>query len=1335
MIHIAKSLAAKAVLLLLVLIILIAFVIGSLRLLTPAASYFRGELERWVSQQVQRPVRIGGLSAHWRGLGPEIVLDSVEIDAGGTSHTVLRLKEIRLGMAILESLRDLEIKTRQIAISQINLRVARYADGSFTVGGLGETSGSGGGGSGLFAMPSFIRLEKSTITYEDQLTGARPVVFRNVDAVLHNDGERHQLEAELTFADGDLELRADVQRDVSRSGGWKAELYLKGRDIALTEFPRLVTRDYSIPSGRLGMEIWGHWEDGHFDRIEGRGDVAQLLLLHEAADSAPGLHIDRSGGNFLWTAKPGGWQLDVRNFEFVRNGSAWPESGLSISTHYSENELVQLLAGVNFARAGDLAAFAGFFSVRRPELAEALEKTAAQGELRDLRFEFERKESESLWSLQGRFDALATQPWKKIPGVKDLDADFWLSGDKGDLLLDGQSTVLHFPGLFRDPLELKLLQGHISWKKQAEGGWQLESPDILAVTNDIRTNTRLFLDIPAQDEQPVFMDLQTDFSDGLAINAHRYYPVGIMPDAVVSWLDRGIVDGLVTSGSALVRGPLNDFPFHKTQNGRFEVLFNTDNMTIDYSPGWPRLTNVAAEVRFLQNGFDIQLHRGMIFDSRLNQVQGQITDFSNSPFELKGSVQGALQNNLRLLRESPLAAEFEDFAGQMSAEGEALTLIDLKIPIRPGQQFSLDGNIDFGGSSLNLKEWQLPLTDIQGKLNFSERDIEAGGIKAKALGSSVTIGIKTLSKPRLVTRITASTQVSSQQLARRFSGFDFRSFSGSSQWMLNMDIPHRSAEKAGAPSIQVSSDLRGLAVEMPAPLAKAANDSRRFTLSTEFPESGARSVYVEYGPLLDIALLLNPDSQRGQKINRGAIQLGGETASIPSQEGIEIGGRLKFLDLAAWAGLLQSATGKGNRVPLNRIELDVERLTAGELQLDNLRVALRREGEALNGELSSRQAEGNIQIPDDILRQPIRGRLKRLSLNYTPGPPGQPRAGGSASMDPARLPALDLEVEKSEINGKDYGTLQLISRHIPAGQELQTFSVKAGQLQLSASGSWTKVETGGQRSRLQLSMTTDSLGKLLDDLGYQKYIDRAPAEIDGQLDWQDSPGGFRPDILNGRISLQLGKGQFLNVDPGLGRVFGLLNITALQRRLSLDFSDLLNKGLAFDSVAGSFELDAGDAYTTDFQIKGPSAQVDISGRTGLASEDFDQLVTVTPHLSAALPVAGLIAGGPVGGAAMLLAQGLIGKEFDKASKRQYEVKGSWKDPALTLLTGKQMPADLKPEEKQIPDGSDTDATRQIDEEDSSANMPWLFELLKKQFTPTRGIDQEGTEAAAPGADP
>jgi len=1328
MIHIAKSLAAKLLLLLLALIVLGAFLIGSMRLLTPVASSFRGEVEQWAGQQLQLPLRIGGFSARWRGLGPEIVLKSVEIESPNATHPPLKLAEIRLSLAILESLRHLTIKTRQITLSGVDLLVRRHANGSFTISGLNNFAGDS---SRWFAIPSRVRLEKSNIAFDNQPGGGDLQMFRNVNAVLRNAGERHQLEAGLAYpGGGHLELKADIRGDVSSPGGWYADLYLKGRNIALSRLPRsTIELGYNILSGGLGFEIWGHWEDDHFSRMRGRSDVVQLLLRHEAAAAvaALDLRIERMGGNFLWTAEAEGWQLDVANIEFVRDGSAWPESAFSLSTRFDADRRVRLLAGTNFARAADLAAIAQVLLSQQPEIAAALRRTATQGELRDLRFEFEEKERDNLWSLQGRFESLSTQPWEEFPGVKNLDAAFWLNQDGGNLLLNEQSTVLYFPGLFRDPLDLKALKGQISWTRQQAGGWRLETPDILAVTNDIRTNTRLTIEIPAEHDKSVFMDLQTDFSDGLAINAHRYYPVGIMPDEVVAWLDRGIVDGVVTSGSALVRGPLNDFPFDKTRNGMFEVLFHSDNITIDYAPGWPRLTKVAAEVLFRHNGLDVLVDRGMIFDSLLNQTHGRIADFDDSTFELKGSVQGALQNNLRLLRESPLAGEFADYIEGMSAAGEAVTLIDLTIPIETDQAFNLDGKIDFAGSSLNLQEWQLPLTELRGNLNFTEKNIQARGLKARALGSTVTVGIETLSKPRQATRIIARAQVSSRQLARRFSEVDFEPVTGSSEWTLRLDIPHRAADATGAPLMQLSSGLRGVAVELPAPLGKRADETRTLSLSTAFPENGSRSIHMEYGPLLDLALVFEPDTRGDQEIIRGALQLGGEAARIPTQDGFEIGGNLETLDLTAWTDLLQSQTGKGTTLPLNRVALDVGRMSAGELDLDNLSLDFRREGEMLNGRFSSRQVEGEIQIPDNIPQQPVRARLKRLSLNYAPGQPDKPQRNASSSADPSRLPAIDLEVEKTEINGKDFGKLQLISRHTPTGQELQTFSLKGRQLQLSASGSWSRTDAGDQQSRLQLSMTSDSLGNLLDDLGYPKYISRAPAEFDSQLDWRDSPAGFRPDILNGQISLKLGKGQFLNVDPGIGRVFGLLNITALQRRLSLDFSDLLHKGLAFDSVEGSFELDSGDAYTTDFQITGPAAKVDISGRTGLAKEDFDQLVTVTPHLSAALPVAGLLAGGPIGGAAMLLAQGLIGKQFDKVSKRQYEVKGPWSDPLLTPVSVNQTVSDSQSLGESSRDEAAAALTPQVDDNAPSEKGSWLFETLKEQFTPTQRIYEESRE--------
>ncbi|MCP4289448.1 MAG: TIGR02099 family protein [Gammaproteobacteria bacterium] len=1332
MIHIAKSLARKLVLTLMLLVVLGAFLIGSMRLLTPAATFFRGELEQWASEQIQRPVRIGGLSARWWGLGPEIVLNSVEIDSPDTTHTTLRLTEIRIGLAILDSLRNLEIKTRLITFSRVKLLVQRHPNGTFTIGGLSDFGGGGGGhSSGLFAIPSRIRLEACDIAFKNQPAGSGPQLFRNVNAMLRNAGEQHQLDADLPLPGGGyLELKADIQGDVSRAGGWNADLYLKIQGAGLANLLQTHdTRGYTTPSGNLNLELWSHWEEGNFHRIQGRGDLAKLLLRREATmeDPAHDLEIERLGGDFLWETQPEGWQLDVRNIALTRNGSTWPESSLSISTRFDDDGRVQLLAGANFAHAGDLAAIARMFIPQKTDLAQSLEKIAPEGELHDLRFEFLEEEAQNRWSLQGRFDSLVTQPWKQIPGVQDLDASFWLSQDAGDLLLNSHSTVLHFPGLFRDPLELKTVQGQISWTQDENGGWRLESPDILAVTRDIRTNTRITLELPAQNEASAFMDLQTDFSDGLAINAHRYYPVGIMPEAVVSWLDRGIVDGRVTSGSALVRGPLRDFPFHKTQNGVFEVFFHTDNMTIDYSPGWPRLNDVAAEVRFLQNGFDVWVEKGTIFDSQLQATHGRITDFENAPFELKGSVAGALQNNLRLLRESPLAEDFAGMTEGMRARGDAVTLIDLTIPIQSGQRFDLDGKIDFTGNRLELQEWQLPLNNIRGELNFTHRKIQARGLKAKALGSNILVDIAQLGKPHKATRITAKAKISSHQIARRFPGFDFTPVTGNANWAMQLDIPQHLAGVDKPPSMRVSSNLRGVSVELPAPFGKTAGQARNLSLSIAFPANGKRPFYLEYGSLLDLALAFEPDKQGGQRVDRGALQVGGERAKIPDRKGMEIGGRLKNLDLGKWTGLLQSQSSNDYSLPLNRLKLKLKRVTAGDYGLDDVDIDFLREREDLSGKLSSRQAEGKIHIPHNTLEKPVRIQLDRLNLNYSPVQTNKRKR--SQTTDPTRLPALELEAKKTKVNGKDYGSLQLISRRIPTGLKLQTLSLKARQLQLSATGNWTKEGNSSHNSRLQLSLNTDSLGDLLKDLGYQHYIDRAPAELESQLHWKDAPDGFSPAILNGQISLQIGKGQFLNVNPGIGRVVGLLNIAALQRRLSLDFSDLLNKGLAFDSVEGNFELDNGNAYTNDFQIKGPSAQVDISGRTGLENEDFDQFVTVTPHLSAALPVAGLLAGGPIGGAAMLIAQGLIGKKFDKASKRQYEIKGSWLDPTVTPLS------DNAAKDGAIPNAAGTQLDPPVvDEVTPQIETTGFFEKLKKQFTPTRQIHQEDRQGTAPETD-
>src|SRR5690606_24788631 len=106
-----------------------------------------------------------------------------------------------------------------------------------------------------------------------------------------------------------------------------------------------------------------------------------------------------------------------------------------------------------------------------------------------------------------------------------------------------------------------------------------------------------------------------------------------------------------------------------------------------------------------------------------------------------------------------------------------------------------------------------------------------------------------------------------------------------------------------------------------------------------------------------------------------------------------------------------------------------------------------------------------------------------------------------------------------------------------------------------------------------------------------------------QVGWPGSPGAFSLDALDGWLEVSVGKGRIPEVDPGgVGRVFGLLSLSEIPRRLALDFSDFFGSGLAFNRIEGRFVFDDGQAITDDLLIDGPAAEIHIRGRTGLKAQ-------------------------------------------------------------------------------------------------------------------------------------
>ncbi|MCZ6882128.1 MAG: hypothetical protein O7F15_03860, partial [Gammaproteobacteria bacterium] len=222
---------------------------------------------------------------------------------------------------------------------------------------------------------------------------------------------------------------------------------------------------------------------------------------------------------------------------------------------------------------------------------------------------------------------------------------------------------------------------------------------------------------------------------------------------------------------------------------------------------------------------------------------------------------------------------------------------------------------------------------------------------------------------------------------------------------------------------------------------------------------------------------------------------------------------------------------------------------------------------------------------------------------------------------------------------------------------------------LSSGATWQyTTDTKQHRSAVNISITGQELGQTMAALGLGDALLNGEVNLDGQVRWSGELLHLDWESLVGDARLELTKGVLKNVDPGSGRIVGLMSLSALPRRLSLDFKDVLLEGMDFDKITGTYTIEGENLYTSNTSMKGPSAKVRISGRTGLLARDYDQKLIIIPRIRSTLPVVGALAVGTTVGWGLLLLQNLFKDVIDKSVEVEYRVTGTWDDPRLDLVT-------------------------------------------------------------------
>jgi uncharacterized protein YhdP len=618
-----------------------------------------------------------------------------------------------------------------------------------------------------------------------------------------------------------------------------------------------------------------------------------------------------------------------------------------------------------------------------------------------------------------------------------------------------------------------------------------------------------------------------------------------------------------------------------------------------------------------------------------------------------------------------MGPRFEGLVHQLNARGQASLALKLDIPL-DDRKTRVSGVVDLTDNTLKVGVLRSDLDGVSGRIRFDRKGLRDGTLEANYLGRQITAKIDGTREKRDRTLLTIDGTTDLNGLVQHLYDLGaldnpdpqrlplLSRLSGTTHWQVLLDIAHQEPLAGDGIALTVRSSLEGMALRLPAPLGKAASQRRQLEVHTRLTESGPRLFRVRYGT--DMAALLERDAaaQREFRLRRGEIRFGGEP-TLPAEEGMRIAGDLQRLSVDDWVALIAEAasTSRGTERPLDRVQgVDVRarRLVALGAGFDNVRVRVTREAEgSLRIAALGESVDGTIHVPIPVGSKPIDARFKTLLVSPQSGV-DVGRSEKRKLMDPSTLPEARIVAERLAYGDVELGLAKLNMRPSTNGVELTELFTLNENFELRGSGSWT--DSGkSNRSQFDLRIHSTDFGNLSQLLGYgDSGAEGGVSDVSLQANWQGTPFDFGLDRVEGVLHFRATEGRLRDIKRGAtGRVFGLFNVAVLPRRLLyLDFNDLFEEGIRYELIEGSFRLDDGNAYSDNISMHTQSARIDLSGRVGLVAEDYDQTMTVTPKLSASLPLAPL-----------WLAEKLLNRKLiDSAFAYRYIITGGWDDPKV-----------------------------------------------------------------------
>ena len=1310
--------------------------------IVPRIEDFRPRLENLASQTLGVPVQMGQLVALSTGWMPTFEIHNLALlDAEG--RRALTLPKITFAISV-RSVLDLGVE--QLVIDSPTLDIRRTAQGEWRIAGLSlKNDGAidSAAADWIFSQKEIV-IQAGTVVWNDDYKAAGREVpaleLSDVSWVLRNSAWHHQWRLDATPPTGwgdRFVLMGDMRRSLlsthpGRFKDWSGQVHVQFPDVDLAELGPYLPWEVNATQGKGALRMWADLQTGNLKQA-----TADVVLENAKAKLSPELQaltFKNIAGRLAVKSVPNGFDISTEGLRFdTEDGLHWPGGNVNVTYTETESSLaaqgrfqgdkLDLLALRNIALqlplpqntrdvlqahkvTGTVNALHLEWSTQKTAEGTSYKVNTANGNIEKLNFE-------------GGQAGSSTETW---PGIENANVIFEMNADGGQIKANIEQGALSVNRIFEEPrISLDKMQASVKWLQQKG---QITVPDWqVSLSNaDVAGSWQGNWKPSAAPNSLGHIELQGSIVRANANKVYRYLPLGISQN-VRNYVRNSVLSGTVQNVAVKIKGDLNKLPFANPKDGEFRFAGKVNDVQYAYVPApsassstatkqnpaetsWPVMNNVTGDIVFDRFNFKVNGATGKWGNTPFTQIKAEIPNLSNNlVVNVQGESKSSAKQLLTDLRLSPVNNMLGGVLTQASSTGNVSSRLKLSIPLAAIDKTTLQGAVTLSGNEVRILDALPAFEKTQGAITFNEAGFNLAGINAQFLGGPIKFegGTRKLPPKSLeanpVIRVQGQVSANGLKLAQEIPILTLlaQHASGSTTYSASLGV------KGGQTELSIQSQLQGLALNLPSPLNKRADelvtlryDNTIQTLGGAGGNKAMRDVLqFSWGRAFSASYNRDVSGLEAKVLNGRWLVGEGVTPSVPSttDNNVVAAVNLPSFSVDDWMQILAPPkSSPQDSASLNtlvsnatqaylptRVNLKSNEFLVQGRTLRNVVLNGSRDGFLWRTQLDAKEMNGYLEYrqpnPQNTAR--IYARLNRLSLQ-----PTADQAVESLLEDsPVSIPALDIVVEELELRGKKLGRVEIeaintevTSPRSNTGREwrLNKLNVSVPEASFKASGKWITSREGTQKANTEMNFKLDisDAGELLNRLGTKDALKGGGGKLEGQVNWQGSPLTLHYPSLNGRFNVSMGRGQFLQAEPGVAKLLGVLSLQALPRRLLLDFRDVFSAGFAFDSIRGDVSIQSGIAATQNLQMKGVNAVVQMEGSSDIARETQSLRVLILPEVDAG--TASLLAGlalNPAIGLSTFIAQLVLRQPLSRVNTQEFMIDGTWADPKVTKMNG------------------------------------------------------------------